>query len=153
MFPSNTSLLCPSAPSFFSGALAASPLPTLSTGQLVFTTNGSPGPCPAHLVTAAWTGRGAMEVTHLSLWSGLPGAPPTGLPFLADPGVPLGRPRLLMGPGLWVVNHRPFPIIRKDTKSGWLMAQEMLTLADPRGEAHALFNLSILSFSWSREPT
>lgn len=76
----------------------------------------------------------------------------TGRPFCSAAGVPLGLPRLPMGPCLQVFNQQPFPIIRSDIKLGWLIAKEMLALSDQRGEGCSLFKLSILSFSWSTEP-
>lgn len=82
---------------------------------------------------------------------GSPGVKPLEAPFVQ----PLESPWLAPppeGPCLQVFDEQPFPIIREDIKLGWLIAKEMLALADQRGQGCSLFNLSILSFSWSTEP-
>ena len=70
----------------------------------------------------------------------------TGSPLCAAPGVPLGLPRLLTGSCLQVFNYQPFPIIRKDIKSGWLIAKVMLALPDRRGRGPFSFQVVSLAF-------
>lgn len=85
-------------------------------------------------------------VSNLTLLMGAPGVAETGSPLCAAPGFPLGLPRLLTGSCLQVFNHQPFPIIRKDITSGWLIAKVMLALPDWRGRGPFSFQVVSLVF-------
>lgn len=103
---------------------------------------------PLHLAADACCGRGQCRWQADLVYVGCLGCHLLVAPF----GQTLESPWVGHA-SRWPVHPWPFPIVRKDTKSDWLIAKETLTLADPRGEACSLFELSILSFSWSTEAT